>query len=755
MYNCSMDDQVKIISHRKDGGAEKPLEEHLREVADLAKQFAEKFRSGEWAHVAGLLHDLGKFSSEFQEYIKKPDEEKRRGEVNHSSAGAIQACDSYGMYGRILAYLIAGHHAGLPDYIGDGRASLTQRLRNDKCWLEKALANASAETFLEKPELQKPDFPELNMGENPLAASLWVRMLFSCLVDADFLATEGFMDSGKSKSRADYPSLEELKATFDSHIEKMEKEAAESELNRIRCDVSQQCADKGKSEGCGIYTLTVPTGGGKTLASMRFALEHALANGKERIIYAIPFTSIIEQTANVYRGIWGEGAVVEHHSNIEHRADSDNENISSPQYKQRLASENWDAPIVVTTNVQFFESLFAAKTSRCRKLHNIVNSVVILDEAQMLPPEFLVPILHAIKELRRLYNVTFVLCTATQPAFGSVSSVSSDELNRVGFSADGEICSDIDGLAGKLQRVNIHIPRDMDTRRSWDEMADELGGHRQALCIVNTKKDCRELYEKLCAKTGDDGKNIHLSTNMCGAHRADKIGEVRELLESGESVRVVSTSLIEAGVDVDFPVVYRAAIGLDSIAQAAGRCNREGKMKTRGDVHVFIPPELPPTGLMRKGWQEAQSLLENAVSDSGELLAPDAMRRYFAGYYQSLNDVDKREIMALLGNPKSLSFRTAAEKFQLIEEGGFPVIVPYGGAMEIVQSLDLSENFNRKLLRSLQRFTVNVREKCLNQMLNDVDIEEQKGVYVLRESRYCPNIGLKIRDGVFESDTVV
>ena len=733
------------ISHKKqDEGSEKPLQEHLHEVADRTREFSKKFNSGGWGYAAGLLHDLGKFSEEFQQYIRKP-EEKRRGEVNHSSPGAIAADKKYPCNGRILAYLIAGHHAGLPDYMG-GRSSLEQRLK-DTYWYDRTLRNDNAKCFLEQnPELKNPDFSPPDLSENTIAASLWVRMLFSCLVDADFLATEKFMEPNRQVSRGGYLTLCELKEKFDAYVQNMKKEA--SELNQIREGVHQQCANKGKSSGCGIYTLTVPTGGGKTLASMRFALEHAVAQGKDRIIYAIPFTSIIEQTVDVYRKIWGKEAVVEHHSNVQQMdEENDQEKLTSFYYKQRLACENWDAPIVVTTNVQFFESLFAAKPSRCRKLHNIVNSVVILDEAQMLPPGLLKPVLNVITQLNKQYKVTFVLCTATQPAFSA-------ETLKADFSTDGEICADPATLSSKLKRVNIHVSKNFSPRQ-WEEVAAKIAEHSQVLCVVNTKADCRELYEKLQEKTNGDAVNIHLSTNMCGAHRADKIHEIRTLLKDGKPVRVVSTSLIEAGVDVDFPVVYRSAIGLDSVAQTAGRCNREGKIQTGGNVHVFMPPDSPPKGLMRKGWQAAESLIKEPTSKN-ELLMPKSLTKYFTRYYGALNGIDEKKIMELLGNPCSLKFRTAAQEFTFIEDSGFPIIVSYGKGAEAIEKLRAMEEPTMGFIRSLQRFTVNVRERHLNLMLEKEDVKAENGIYFLQggEENYCSKIGLKIRNEIFRPDTV-
>lgn len=744
----------KAPTNKDPKGQDKALTAHLREVATLAKQFADQFGCGFWAQIAGLLHDLGKFNQEFQDYINSPPGTRRRGEINHSSPGAIHAKEEYGeCYGLLLAYLIAGHHAGLPDYSPTGahpRASLEQRLKNDIQWLTKTRKNPKTQEFLaSREELQAPVFPDPGLKhETPLTLSLWLRMLFSCLVDADYLATEAYMDAQRATLRTrPHATLQELKQRYDSHIETLQANAPPSALNRLRAELQQQCTQKGRENPTGIYTLTVPTGGGKTLASMGFALEHAIARKKSRIIYAIPFTSIIEQTVDVYRKIWNAESVIEHHSNIRHDRDlpqNAEKADDAPGYRQRLATENWDAPIIVTTNVQFFESLFASRTSRCRKLHNIVNSVVILDEAQTFPPEFLAPILAVIKELRDQYNVTFVLCTATQPAFKTIPNTPSTPK----FQTDGEICPAPEALAKQLKRVTLHPPQNFNAPDDWDVIAAELATHDQALCIVNTKASCRDLYQKLTQLTQatDDNPNMHLSTNMCGAHRAEKIKEMRARLKAGDKIRVISTSLIEAGVDVDFPVVYREGTGLDSIAQAAGRCNREGKLP-EGNVHIFTPPKTPPPGLMRKGWQATMGVLED--TPTADPLQPQTMTDYFRNFYGSVNSLDAKGIVSLLPNdPRDLKFRTAGEKFVLIEDGGIPVIVPYDDdARQILEKeRDGDGELTKTALRNLQRYTVNVRQPHLDLMLDREEVRTDSNVYILNEceENYCPNIGLNI-----------
>jgi CRISPR-associated endonuclease/helicase Cas3 len=391
------------------------LDEHLRGVASLAAEFAADFDSSDWASIAGLWHDLGKYSTEFQRYIKtvsgydaEAHLEGAPGRVDHSTAGAIHAVRQFGAHGRILAYLIAGHHAGLPDWTSaeTGGKALSIRLSSEHNHL---LDRIPVQSIPQEILTQAKPTTKLRGGTDGF--HLWLRMLYSCLVDADFLDTESFMDGDKAISRSGYRDIQVLNDRFDQHMTALSVSAINTPVNAIRADILRQCRDKA-SLAPGLFSLTVPTGGGKTLSGMAFALRHAIQHKKQRIIYVIPYTSIIEQTAGIFRDIFGDN-VVEHHANL----DPDKEDARS-----RLAAENWDAPIIVTTNVQFFESLFSARTSRCRKLHNIVNSVVVLDEAQLLPPEFLQPIADVMNQLASHYGVSFVLSTATQPALGSFQS---------------------------------------------------------------------------------------------------------------------------------------------------------------------------------------------------------------------------------------------------------------------------------------------------------------------------------------------
>jgi CRISPR-associated endonuclease/helicase Cas3 len=620
-YRKSQSGFLAHVRRNEDGSFEiHHLEEHLRTVGDLAGEFASTFGHSDWGQLAGLWHDLGKYSSAFQSYIAhgsgldlEAHIECGKGRVNHSSAGALHAVEKLGGKGRLLAYLIAGHHAGLPDWHSDEHAlsSLSQRLEDKKHF--QAISSVTVPTHVLHPAITPATKPL--GGEAGLA--LWLRMLFSCLVDGDFLDTEKFMDGGEAQSRGTFSSIEELLGKFDERMAKLTAEAKPTPVNRIRAQVLRQCRERA-SDTPGLFSLTVPTGGGKTLSSMAFALTHAVCHKKRRIIYAIPYTSIIEQTAEIFRAIFGDN-VVEHHSNL----DSEKETA-----KSRLATENWDASIIVTTNVQFFESLFAARTSSCRKLHNIVNSVVVLDEAQLLNPEFLQPIMDTMNLLTRHYGVTFVLSTATQPALNTREGF---DWTFRGLEGVREIMIDPDALYRDLKRVTVEMPLDFHVRREWHEIAAEIIPHESLLTVVNTRRDCRELHRLMPEGT------IHLSAAMCGEHRSQVIAGIRERLEKKVPTRVVSTQLVEAGVDIDFPVVYRALSGLDSIAQAAGRCNREGALDL-GKVVVFVPPKSSPPGTLRRAEQTTVSLLSGSKSDP---MARKLFTCYFEHFYVKADSLDK------------------------------------------------------------------------------------------------------------------
>lgn len=721
---------------------EHSLDEHLRGVSRLAGEFASAFGSEDWAMLAGLWHDLGKYSAEFQDYIKKVSGydaeahiEGAPGRVDHSTAGAIHAVNTFDKHGRILAYLIAGHHAGLPDWYG-GNPALSVRLEQPEL-LDRVLTQGVPTDLLNQGK------PLSSVPGDRDGFALWLRMLFSCLVDADFLDTEKFMDEGKAEARKNELTLAQMLPMFDRYMNEKTSSAKPTSVNHIRADVLLQCR-KQAALPPGIFSLTVPTGGGKTLSSMAFALEHAKHHDKHhdkrRIIYAIPYTSIIEQTADIFRDVFKDcpDAVIEHHSNFETYKETT---------KSRLAAENWDAPLIVTTNVQLFESLFAAKTSRCRKLHNLVGSIVVLDEVQLLPPEFLQPILDVLNLLAVHYRVTFVLSTATQPAlntvkdsFGRTVRRGLNNVREIIADVDGALYPNVDALYAALDRVKVELPADLNQPTNWDDLAKELCNHDSVLAIVNTRNDCRELWQKMPKGT------LHLSALMCGQHRSRIIRYIKWRLKKNKPLRVVSTQLVEAGVDIDFPVVYRALAGLDSIAQAAGRCNREGKPE-KGKVVVFVPPKPAPKGLLRFG--------EDATKDVWHGRPQNPLdRQQFARYFDlflSKPNLDEHGICDLLkmGSGLEVQFRSAAEKFRLIDDSETQaVFVTYNKESKRLLKLLRSMGPKREWMRKLQRHSVTLYRHDLNRLLANGDIEEfQPGMYAqVGDTLYHPQIGLLLAD---------
>src|SRR3990172_3733972 len=687
------------------------LDEHLKGTAELAKSFADAFGSGEWGYLAGLWHDIGKYSEDFQNMLLASADahiETKSGRVDHSTAGALHSTEKFKKAGRIFSYLIAGHHAGLADWqtAEAGNKSLIQRLQNDDL-LTKAFASNIPH------EITEQSFPKQKFRTSD-GHALWIRMLYSCLVDADFLDTEAFLDPDKSKARKGYQSLNELLPLFETYMKGKQAGADDTAVNKQRTEILRQCIAKSSYKPA-IFTLTVPTGGGKTLSSMAFALHHAAKHGKRRIIYVIPYTSIIEQTADQFRQIFND-AVVEHHSNVD-VSDEGHETT-----KSRLACENWDAPVIVTTSVQFFESLFANRSSRCRKLHNIVNSVVVLDEVQLLPPEYLNPILHTIKELYQNYGVTFVLSTATQPAFTPHKSV---DYRFEGLADTVEIMENPLSLYKTFKRVEVEVLDDLMTPRTWEDLATELGQHPSVLCIVNRRDDCRALYELMPKED-----TFHLSALMCGAHRSQVISQIKQRLKDKLPTRVISTQLVEAGVDLDFPVVYRAIAGLDSVAQAAGRCNREGLLD-KGRVVVFVPPSKIPVGYLRQAAEIGRRLVSDKTND---LLAPEMFERFFKEVYWLQGDnLDKHGILKDLApdNEFRFSFYTAAQKFKLIDDKQYaPVIVCYEEGEKFIEQLKRIGP-ERWLMRKVQRYVINLPKYLHTKLRNEGAIMEvHPGLFV-------------------------
>lgn len=701
-----------------------PLADHLAGAAGLARGFGERFEAGDWAGLAGLLHDAGKFRSEFQTYLR---EGGRRGSVDHASPGAALAVERLEKNtGTLLAYAIAGHHGGMPDGSSPVR-SLGERISRGR--------NLALDIPPECPgplsELPVSDRLPFSLDKKRLGfeLSFFTRMLFSCLVDADWLDTEAFLDRDKAAERGGYPTVAELLAVLDPALDDKSRSAPPTPVNRLRAEVLAACRNAAESEP-GLFSLTVPTGGGKTLSSLAFALRHAARHGLDRVIYVIPYTSIIEQTAGIFRGVLGDAAVVEHHSAFT----PDEEDL-----RQRLAAENWDAPLIVTTAVQFFESLFANTPSRCRKLHNVAASVVILDEAQMLPPDLLKPCVEAVRELALHYRASLVLCTATQPAL-----LRSEECPW-GLDHVREIAPEPERLHAALRRVAAVLEP---TPLADADLAARLSDRDQALCIVNTRSHARALFKLL----GPGEGAFHLSAAMCPAHRSAKLEDIRKALREGRPCRVVATSLVEAGVDVDFPEVLRAMAGLDSLAQAAGRCNREGRLAGLGRLTVFEPADWPLPKRFRVVAQAAASALRRT---GGDPLAMAGVEDYFRELYWIRADkLDAKDILGKLrdGAKKLLfPFRTVAEEFRVIESLGEPIVIPWAGpegddaVRAALRALEYAD-FVGAPLRKLQRYTVQVYPWEMARLEAERAVRRVKERFaVLEDMRwYSPDLGLSL-----------
>lgn len=712
------------------------LSEHLTKVAARAAANAEFFGSAGLASLAGLWHDLGKYNPDWQEYLRQAatnpedahlEQEKAQSRgPNHSSAGALyalkwlrdQGCSEKeaNVLARILAYPIMGHHAGLADFDA-GEGGLHKRLHEPSDHLEKAMCGNPP------PHILHPDTPPVKdiytslSGRNP---AFLIRMLFSCLVDADFLDTESYMSPDKQQRRRGYPVLQELDEALQGFLDEKSRASLPSPVNVARAEVLEACRRQAEKPP-GFFSLVVPTGGGKTLSSLAFALKHALRHKKRRVIYAIPYTSIIEQTADVFRGVFKdfENSLVEHHSNV---ADSPSSQESTCQ---RLASENWDAPLIVTTTVQLFESLYASRSGRCRKLHNIAGSVIILDEAHLMPTGVRFPILHALHQLVSHYGVTIVLCTATPTGIENLKK------EKIYIPKLQPIIENPEALYKRLERVHVEIRKDI--VQDWGTLASELAQHPQVLCIVNRRDDCRDLHAAMPAES------IHLSALMCAEHRSTVIKNMKQNLEKRNPVRVISTQLVEAGVDIDFPVVYRALAGLDSIAQAAGRCNREGQLEEDGRLIVFRPARGAPKGSLKQAEETTAEILR--LWPDANVLSPDTQKEYFKRFYGRCEDGDRYNILTqhLKENQEfTYQFRTTAECFRIVEDLYRPVIVRYEND-ELLKQL-YREKPEKWLLRKTQRYTVSIPPPMLKTLMHTGAIREIIPGLFVQDIAQAPNL---------------
>ena len=702
---------MKYIAHI-DGERIQTIKEHLEGTAKLSGEFAEKFGKQDWGYCCGMLHDIGKYSIDFQKRILGENNYR----VDHSTAGARVCLEKGGKY-SFLEYCIAGHHAGLPNYGNNYDESTDSTLSGRR--LKKLSDYQAYQTEIEVPAINSMPI-DLKRTVNPdFSLSVFMRMIYSCLVDADFLDTEAFMKEGK-QGRNSGENIEILFKKLENYISGWLKNQDIDTVNGRRTEILKNCLEMGKTEK-GLFRLTVPTGGGKTVASLAFALRHALENKMDRIIYVIPYTSIIEQNAKVFRDILGEENVLENHCNVDYES-------SEELLPMQLASENWDKPIVVTTNVQFFESLFANKSSKCRKLHNIANSVIIFDEAQMLPNDYLKPCIAMIEELINNYQASAVLCTATQPALTSFF--------HEGISAK-ELCPKMEEQFEFFKRTvfeNVGVLTEND-------LIQRLEKEYQALCIVNTKKRAQRIYKQL------EGEGVyHLSTSMYPKHRRRILREIRERLQKNKKCILISTSLVEAGVDLDFQSVYRELAGVDSMIQAAGRCNREG-LRPEKESKVYIFQFEGKENVL--GQRQQIDVAKSVITDNRDISDMESITQYFEMLYHIKGDsLDKKKILDEFRN-KRYNFAKVGKELKLIEQNTKTIFINYETEANETLCLLKERGFTRSGMRKASQYCITVYENEFNKLYGIGSIqpisEDIEDFYELRDKeKYTEKIGLEL-----------
>ena len=745
-----METDHQIISHlyKKDGiWYIQTNEEHCTGVAQLAASFAKEFGYEQWGYLLGLLHDRGKERRGFQQYIRQKSGYSKisiTDSSHHSAIGAvISHRDAYKAFDQYfwLSNPLSGHHRGLYNTNKLKSIILPSAIPSD-------VDNSIIDIKLAIPSV-RPTLKE---------ASHITRMLFSCLVDADRLDTERFMKREKYEKRGSGADMLSLRECLNAFLEKLGSKES-SPINIIRRQIQEHCRNAA-SLTPGFFELTVPTGGGKTIASVLWAIEHAIAHGKKRIVIAIPFTSIIVQTAATLRSIFGSENVLEHHSAVSKPKETDNkeskQNDSVKDNKNerdeadaeeitdiQLATDNWDAPIVVTTNVQLFESMFSNKPEACRKLHSLCNSVVVLDEVQCLPMCLLQPIVDAMKSYVKLFGTSFLFCTASQPVlYGSWKGCSGASFQGIDRKDIREIIPKEMALHDRMRRVRLEFDlKDED----YSTIAERISTVGKVLCIVNTKKAAYEIYSRL--PEGLKGK-YHLSRQMCQAHILDTLNEIKEKLSEGDDVAVVSTQLIEAGVDIDFPVVFRELAGLDSILQAAGRCNREGKSAS-GTAHVFSLAEAGMATSLMKACYAMRYIIANMPNV--DLFSPEVMSKYYEALYARVSSYDKPKITDKLSNPKNCEYEGASNAFKMIDNNGIDVIVNYGEASSLVENWKKNKS-SKSLLRELGRYTVTIHKKTFDrfQKAGLIDQIDSEVYYIPLAKLYDSNIGLNTNNEYLE-----
>lgn len=800
---------AKAYAHSLPGKSKdkwQPLDEHLKSVAEKAREFASAFGSGDWGYLAGLWHDLGKYSETFQEKLRVPNGEDAHIEtasshVDHSTAGTQYVLEQLNRYAersadsevtqlarliaQMIAHCIAGHHSGLLDGFSSGDGpSLKKRLEKTEVpsfqknidrsiqELDKTvIRNALSEDLLDSICRWIMSEDAIIQGRDAFSLQFKIRMLFSTLVDADRLDAERARNPEQHRIRMSVRTdpLAVLLQKLERHISSFSRDGI---VNRIRNEVSEQCA-QASCMASGFFSLTVPTGGGKTFASLRFALRHALLKKKCRIIYVMPYTSIIDQNADVFRTVLDRNGdtqnVLEHHSNLEPEKETE---------ENRLLAENWSAPIIATTSVQFFDSLYSNKPGRCRRLHSICNSVIILDEAQTVPVRYLKAITWGLEELVTNYGCSVVFCTATQPLLDSEKiDGRKPENQRIGIKDIRPIIANPAELFQKLKRAEVKRIK-ADNPLTHDKIADHIkhtyDGKKSVLCVVNTKKCASAIFIKLKKTFTDNCAIFHLSTGMCPQHRADVLAVVKPLLGYARKIGakhplLVSTQLIEAGVNLDFDVVFRAMAGVDSIAQAAGRCNREGQLPRLGEVYVYDAEEklgrLTDIIEAQRAGRSTLSVLESTIGlsdDDRNPLGTKAVEEYFERLYWSrYNDMDLEGIIASLSarhcieTAGDIPFATIGDKFKLIKEDTVSILVPYGAeGYRMVESLVKGGTMGFEEYRLARRYSIQIWRSALPDYKSIIE-ETKSGWLVLNSNKYYDERGLLRPDALGVEEYIV
>ncbi|WMO16032.1 CRISPR-associated helicase Cas3' [Pseudoalteromonas piscicida] len=787
--------------------------EHLLGVSALTAKLATKIGFAEQGRLIGLLHDFGKYSTEFQEYMRliikenspdyNPDNDEGsskslKGKIDHSSAGAQwvfnMLCPSLGklqqqnpnlvQYGfavvQALCMCIASHHSGLIDSLSESENVFANRIKKsdelthqneciknaDPELLLQAQSLASFEFILESSQHLKGMFDKFALSaiEHDYYLGMFTKMLFSCLIDADRIDSADFEQPSNKIERFKQPDWAFACDKIETFIAELKRE---NPIDHIRAEISDNCFQRAQDEA-GIYSLTVPTGGGKTYASLRFALHHAKKHNLDRIIYIIPFTSIIEQNANAIREVLGvtntDEWVLEHHSSLEPEQQT---------WRSKLACENWDKPIVLTTMVQFLESMFASGTRGSRRMHQLSNAVLVFDEIQTLPIRCVHLFNNTINYLTRFCNTTALMCTATQPLLNQLPE-QVKPFGELQLPLENELTPNIDKLYQQLERVSL---KNLTKKDGWDEteiaelVQQQLSVVQSCLVIVNTKAWAKTLFQTLQNQIADETKIFHLSTGMCSAHRKQILDEVRARLESEQATLCISTQLIEAGVDVDFGCVVRFVAGLDSIAQAAGRCNRNGKQK-KGHVYVLNPSQ-ENVGMLediKTGIAATKRIFTDFADE--DLLKPETMNRYFKYYFYERHKEmvypakQGQNILSLLSNNEYIgplrknnpfflnqSFMTAAKQFKAIDAPVHSVIVPFNEEAKsiITQLCALDKRFDaanyRSLLKVAQKYSVNIFPNVWQKLIDQqavYPIAQDEAVFYLSEEFYSQDFGLSL-----------